>query len=96
VGIERDAKHLQDAEKMIEYWYSYVMDKEFSTPAGWELQNMLTVSKLITQSALQREETRGVHHRVDFPEDDNVNWSRHIVFSMNNPPFSPLFNKEGG
>ncbi len=81
VGIERDAKHLQDAEEMIDYWCSYVMDKEFSTPAGWELQDMLTVSKLITQAALQREETRGVHHRVDFQEVNNVNWTRHIIFS---------------
>lgn len=81
VGIERDAKHLQDAEEMIDHWFSYVMNKEFSTPAGWELQNMLTVSKLITQSALQREETRGVHYRTDFPEVDNVNWARHIIFS---------------
>jgi L-aspartate oxidase len=83
VGIERDAKHLQGAEEMIDYWYSYVMDKEFSTPTGWELQNMLTVSKLITQAALQREETRGVHHRIDFPVVDNTNWAQHITFLKN-------------
>jgi L-aspartate oxidase len=36
VGIERDEKHLLEAEEMIEMWCSYVMDKEFANPTGWE------------------------------------------------------------
>ncbi|MBE7445326.1 MAG: L-aspartate oxidase [Planctomycetia bacterium] len=78
-GIERDEKHLLEAEDMIEMWCSYVMDKEFTNPAGWELQNMLLVSRLIVASARKRTESRGVHHRSDYPETDNPRWKRHII-----------------
>ncbi|MBV6519120.1 MAG: L-aspartate oxidase [Candidatus Brocadia sp.] len=78
-GIERDEKHLLEAEEMIEMWCRYVMDKEFANPAGWELQNMLLVSRLIVVSARKRKESRGVHHRSDYPETDNTHWKRHIT-----------------
>jgi succinate dehydrogenase / fumarate reductase flavoprotein subunit len=39
---------------------------------GWhmaiELKSMLTVSEAVTRSALMREESRGAHSRIDFPE----------------------------
>ncbi len=39
---------------------------------GWhmaiELKSMLTVSEAVTRSALVREESRGAHSRIDFPE----------------------------
>lgn len=78
-GIERDEKHLLEAEERIEMWWSYVMDKEFSNPKGWELQNMLLISRLIVISARKRKESRGVHHRSDYPETDNLRWKRHIT-----------------
>ncbi|OHC17133.1 MAG: hypothetical protein A3K25_08570 [Planctomycetes bacterium RIFOXYB12_FULL_42_10] len=64
---------------MIEMWCSYVIDKEFSNPVGWELQNMLIVSRLIVVSARKRKESRGVHHRTDYPKTDNIHWKKHIV-----------------
>ena len=30
-------------------------------------------------SALQREESRGVHFRSDFPQRDDAHWQRHLV-----------------
>ncbi len=78
-GIERDERHLLEAEEMIEMWWSYVMDKEFSNPAGWELQNMLIVSRLIVVAARKRKESRGVHHRTDYPGADNIHWKKHIA-----------------
>ena len=33
-----------------------------------ELKSMLTVSEAVTRSALVREESRGAHSRIDFPE----------------------------
>ena len=78
-GIERDERHLLEAEEMIEMWCSYVIDKEFSNPVGWELQNMLIVSRLIVVSARKRKESRGVHHRTDYPTTDNIHWKKHIV-----------------
>ena len=78
-GIERDERHLLGAEEMIEMWCSYVMDKEFSNPEGWELQNMLLVSRFIVTSARKRKESRGVHHRSDYPKMDNIHWKKHII-----------------
>ena len=78
-GIERDEMRLLEAEEMIQMWCSYVLDKEFSHPAGWELQNMLLVSGLIVSAARKRKESRGVHHRTDYPTMDNTHWKKHIV-----------------
>jgi len=46
--------------------------------AGWECQNMLTVSLLIAQAAQQRRESRGTHFRRDFPNTDDKNFAKHI------------------
>ena len=79
VGIERDERHLRETEEIIEFWQSYVLDKEFAGPAGWELQNMLTLSRLIARSACERTESRGTHFRSDFPNRDDALWQRHIT-----------------
>lgn len=79
VGIERNANGLAEAVKMLDFWRSYVMDKEFNSIKGWELQNMLTVARLITTAAVLRQESRGVHYRSDFPHVDNKNWQKHII-----------------
>ncbi len=78
-GIERDARALSESEERIDFWSSYVMDREFDTPAGWQVQNMLSVAKLITFSARMRTESRGAHHRTDFPDCDDLNWDRHLI-----------------
>ncbi|HRJ60899.1 MAG TPA: hypothetical protein PKZ99_06935, partial [Azospirillaceae bacterium] len=36
--------------------------------AWGEARNRLTVARLICQSALSREESRGAHYRTDFPQ----------------------------
>ncbi len=79
-GVERNQRDLDEAMDMITFWCRYVMDKEFDRPQGWQLQNMLTVTRLIVMSARQREESRGVHYRTDFPADSD-RWRRHIVIS---------------
>jgi succinate dehydrogenase / fumarate reductase, flavoprotein subunit len=49
---------------------------------GWQLctevKNMLTVSLMIARSALMREESRGGHSRLDFPEYDDY-WAEHNI-----------------
>jgi L-aspartate oxidase len=82
VGIEREKDKLLDAEKEINFWSSYVMRKEFSTQLGFELQNMLTLARLIQKAALMREESRGVHYRNDFPTKNDVKFKRHIEFNI--------------
>jgi L-aspartate oxidase len=78
VGITRADRPLTEVQEIIRFWQRYVMDKIFDSPAGWECQNMLTVSLLMAQSAQQRRESRGVHYRRDFPETDDKNFKKHI------------------
>ncbi|MFT3685340.1 MAG: L-aspartate oxidase [Phycisphaerales bacterium] len=67
VGIERNGAKLRSSVDMIEFWGRYTLDKVFDDVKGWQVQNMLTVARLIAQSALAREESRGSHWRSDFP-----------------------------
>ncbi len=78
VGVRRSADHMIQALEMIDRWCRYVLVRQFSEPHGWELQNMLTVARLIVRSALAREESRGVHLRTDFRDIDNQRWNRHL------------------
>jgi L-aspartate oxidase len=77
VGITRKAQPLIETQEIIRFWQRYVMDKVFDEPAGWECQNMLTVSLLVASSAQWRQESRGVHFRSDFPTTDDKNFKKH-------------------
>ncbi len=83
VGIERDKNSLLEAQEEINFWSSYVMKKEFLGPQGWELQNMLTVARLIQKAALLRKESCGVHYRKDYPHPNDKKWLKnHIELSF--------------
>ncbi len=83
MGIVRDRAGLQEAEQSVDFWCRYALTRSFTSRAGWELQNLLTVARLMIGSALEREESRGVHARSDFPERDDARWRRHLIC----PPF---------
>ena len=80
VGIRRDGPALAEALENVDFWCSYVLPQQFVDPDGWELQNMLVVARVMIAAALEREESRGVHLRQDFPELDEAHWRRHISF----------------
>lgn len=42
-------------------------------------RNFLSVATLIARAALWREESRGAHYRLDFPQTDEQNWRVHSV-----------------
>ncbi|MFC1588102.1 L-aspartate oxidase [Planctomycetota bacterium] len=77
VGIEREEIHLQEVSRNLDFWCSYALVSRARDVAGWTLQNMLTLAKVITRAALRREETRGTHQRLDFPYTDDKNWKTH-------------------
>jgi len=81
VGIARHQDDLAEAEGLIEFWQSYVLDKVFETPSGWELQNMLTLGRLMAHAAFLRTETRGVHYRSDYPDRNDAEWRKHILMT---------------
>lgn len=43
-----------------------------------EIRNMTLTGVCVARSALRREESRGVHYRIDFPEQDDVRWKKTI------------------
>ncbi len=79
MGIVRDKIGLREAERTVAFWCRYVLRREFKSRAGWELQNLLTVARLMIWSALQRTESRGVHSRSDYPTRDDAHWVKHVV-----------------
>jgi succinate dehydrogenase/fumarate reductase flavoprotein subunit len=44
---------------------------------GYEATNLLTVGQLVGRGALEREESRGVHYRGDYPKED-TDWLKHV------------------
>lgn len=79
MGVRRSAPQLADAAHSIDQWQRYVLARQFADPRGWELQNMLTVARVMVAAAMLREESRGVHWRTDFPCAD-PRWLKRLVF----------------
>ena len=40
---------------------------------------MIDFAEIIVEGALNREESRGAHYRVDFPKRDDKKWLRHTL-----------------
>ena len=49
---------------------------------AYEVINMIAVSKMITESARYRTESRGMHQRLDFPKEDNANWLKNVFLNV--------------
>ena len=90
VGVRRSKSGLQDAATTIDRWCRYVLPRQFSDTDGWELQNMLTVAYFIIDAALAREETRGVHQRIDFPGLDDQSWRQHLHYQRSDRQGYPV------
>lgn len=75
-GITRNGTRLLLTARILNLWQRTMPMPE--TAADYELRNMLMSSRLIVEGALQRRESRGAHHREDFP-DPSDEWQRHVV-----------------
>jgi L-aspartate oxidase len=85
LGIKRDARGLADAAERVDHWSRYLLPIEFHDTAGWTMQNMLIVARLMITAAAERIESRGVHYRSDFPAP-NPDWNHHIVLKSSPRP----------
>jgi L-aspartate oxidase len=92
MGVSRTKEGLVEADKQVAFWCRYALRREFHNRAGWELQNLLTVSRLMIWAALERTESRGVHYREDYPTRDDQRWLRHLTCpeSLPDPPPLPV------
>jgi succinate dehydrogenase / fumarate reductase, flavoprotein subunit len=45
-----------------------------------ELDNLMAVAIATAYSAITREESRGAHSREDFPQRDDKNWLKHLLY----------------
>jgi len=48
----------------------------------WELDNLVSLAKIIAQAALHRKESRGAHYRDDFPQRHDA-FNHHTLVSIN-------------
>ncbi|HVG29501.1 MAG TPA: L-aspartate oxidase [Pyrinomonadaceae bacterium] len=71
VGILRSRQSLRRALSEFEQ----IAVARLRTPS----RNFLTVATLVARAALWREESRGAHYRVDFPERDDALWRTHSI-----------------
>ncbi|MFQ6048275.1 MAG: L-aspartate oxidase [Phycisphaerae bacterium] len=90
VGIERIGQRLAETNDIVQFWGRYVMDKVFDDRFGWEVQNMLTVGRLIAAAAQTRAESRGVHYRSDYPQPNDRQWRCHVALQRQDAALSQV------
>lgn len=79
VGIIREKKSLIKALDKVNTFEKEIRNMKNESLADFELQNVQLLSKLVIESALEREESRGAHFRSDFDRTDDEKWKRHII-----------------
>lgn len=79
VGIIRNKEGLTQAADILAAWQK-ALPQPTDRPS-WELSNLVLISRLITEAALLREESRGAHFRSDFPQS-SPQWQCHIVLTQ--------------
>lgn len=104
VGINRDEKTLIDAFSYLSYLRGEVKNlhcihKERTNNVELlsilELRNALEVAEAIVLSAQKRTESRGSHHRDDYP-DANKDMAKHIIVTEVKPNFFKVNFREKG
>ena len=79
-GVVRNASRLGETRDILDFWGHYVMDKRLDHVTGWQVQNQLTVARLVAMAALARTESIGVHFREDGANPGtDVNYHLHIT-----------------
>jgi len=77
VGLERVGRELGEAWEEMRSLRASLGTPE--TREEKELENLLTVARVVARAAFIREESRGAHFRKDFPRRDDARWLRHLA-----------------
>lgn len=79
-GLLREASELRRALNQLDLWRK--------RPLWGESRNLMEAAWLLVRSALQRQESRGVHQRTDFPQAD-PRWRKRIFLAPGQPCSPP-------
>jgi L-aspartate oxidase len=66
VGLARTEQELKQTQQELMKWRSASVSNRLFT--DWEDANLLILSRAVTEAALARQESRGGHYRLDYPE----------------------------
>jgi L-aspartate oxidase len=81
-GIIRRKETLEAAVVRLARW-RLAAEREIAAHPGdaarQRVVTLATVGLLVARAALRREESRGGHHRADFPRRDDLHWQRHCA-----------------
>jgi succinate dehydrogenase/fumarate reductase flavoprotein subunit len=84
VGTLRTEEELQKGLQNLEHIEKERLSKLYARDLRdlrevYEVLNMVIVSKMIAESARFRTESRGLHQRLDYPKEDNINWLKNVI-----------------
>lgn len=79
VGIERTGGNLTGALGAVRAWEGFAIRIGPDRPERLILLNMLLTARLVAEAAFLREESRGTHHRRDFPRREDEHWAVRLV-----------------
>ncbi|THB77651.1 MAG: L-aspartate oxidase [Desulfobulbaceae bacterium] len=99
VGIVRTTQRLElarrrlitVAEEIEDHYRKYIVSRNMI-----ELRNILHVALLVTETALHRKESRGLHYSIDFPKksDDCLFWTMLTRADLNGDPWDFRLEEE--
>jgi succinate dehydrogenase/fumarate reductase flavoprotein subunit len=80
-GLNRALEELKQIEKKASSVFAQSPDE---LQEAIEANSILSLAKIVVNSALTRTESRGAHFRVDYPKSDNTNWLKNVMIFREN------------
>ena len=80
-GLNRALEELKQIEKKASSVFAQSPDE---LQEAIEANSILSLAKIVVNSALTRTESRGAHFRVDYPKSDNTNWLKNVIIFREN------------
>ncbi len=84
--MEEGLRKIRELRERVEKMYVADKSSVYNLDLIYTLEtyNMVQVAEVIAYSALNREESRGAHYRLDFPKRDDKNWLKHTIVYLRN------------